>query len=165
MSSSIFWELKIKRLRQKKLEERFDTLSAKFGSIEEIIREMGILFINPKKQMSENSVIDQTAKQFIWLWHRRKKINAGLFGPNFCSCGQKGKANFFLLPTPSKSKYLLTNSLALHCLLWHREEIPKEEMERLLGILSEIPEEEPTSMDLLSSVGFFSINFFINPKS
>ena len=140
----------LKGMDKKNLEKRFDQISARFKSTEQIIEKMGILFSETKnKYPAEKPVVDEITKKFLYLWHRRHILKkTGFFGLQTCSCGVKGTKLFILLPSPKNSIFILSNSFTLHRLVWHRNEIPLSEFDKIAEIINECPEEEPTVNDL-----------------
>lgn len=121
--------------------------------IEDLRKKHGVLFIFPKKDMTEKPIVDNVTEKFMYLWHKRIKIDSGFNGFNMCNnCGKIGSTDYIILPIDSTSDFFLTNSLACHYLVWHRDEIPESEMEKIREITAGIPEEEPKVIDLAPPV-------------
>jgi hypothetical protein len=118
-----------------------------------------ILFIEPKNQVSEKGIsdkytigMDTKLRQAIKEaregyddelgWAKNGKYGTvspnGEFHPNescmgvhTCICGAKSHSRDYLLPNG-----YVTNSLAVHYLIFHRDEIPKEEFDKIDKMLS-----------------------------
>ena len=108
---------------------------------------IGILYINPKSILKD-PVIDSVTKKLAWLWHRNEDSGLAYFGFHRCSCGATSASAEFLIVPPS-GEIFVTNSLCVHYAAYHRDEIPEEEMEKLMKIIESVTEEDlPTDPDL-----------------
>lgn len=85
-----------------------------------------LLFVNPKEAASETPVMDALTKKM------RRLLRSGSDGPYYkgtheCTgCGLRSRNCDTILPDGT-----VTNSLAVHYLARHRDEVPKEELEKL----------------------------------
>ena len=97
-----------------------------------------LLFIEPKNNKSEKPVIDDlTIKMFLILKRNVDNVGTvmhkGYFAPGIgtmglheCVCGATSHSCDYLL-----DGIIATNWLCVHYLAYHRDEIPKEEIEKL----------------------------------
>lgn len=117
-----------------------------------------LLYINPKNKKSANPCEDelsQKMKKFLLdaiMQHARHRENPfsidttekvvwgvagnGHFSPSIetmgtheCVCGERSHSYDVLLPNG-----FITNTLAEHYLLWHRDEIPPEQIEKISAL-------------------------------
>jgi hypothetical protein len=140
------------------VQKRFDLLSSKILTREKIMsgevtmdtlkEEIGILYIDPLKIPDNEPIIDDITRKLTWLWHRQEENGIMYFGIHECSCGAHSSSSDHLLPLTTSEK-MLTNSLCVHYVAYHRAEISKEEWQKVLEIVQEAKgEEEPNERDL-----------------
>lgn len=96
-----------------------------------------LLFIEPKLAPTTDPVIDEYT---LKLAYQLKNVthtgsvtpnggfiaNVSTLGVHTCSCGMRSASFDFLLPCG-----LATNKLALHYLMYHRAEVPTEDLEKI----------------------------------
>jgi len=128
----LFWKYKDKDNKQEiSLRKRFYRLCNETCTSDEDLlddmtyKKVGILYIEPKQQRSSKPVIDEITKKMTWLWRHQEESGIMYFGTHGCICGAESSSNDHLLPLKN-SKYMLTNSLCVHYVAYHREEIPSE---------------------------------------
>jgi hypothetical protein len=96
--------------------------------------ENALLFIEPSSKIKESDM-----SEYIWLVELFKYAKRGCgeimnnewtcdqyMGAHQCRCGKRSESRDFLF-----SNNMFTNSLCLHYLQWHRDEIPEIEFEKL----------------------------------
>jgi len=97
-----------------------------------------ILFIEPKKWNKE-PVIDGYTRRMVAAVRLAKK-GGYYMGYHTCYCGAEDGACDLFLPNGQ-----ITNSLALHYLMYHREDVPAYEIYKVSKL--EYGEEEPTQKE------------------
>lgn len=101
----------------------------------------GILYIYPKNKKSDLPVNDDITKKMSELFENchttgayNKRgdfvIGEGYMGVHTCKCGETSESVDYLL-TPK----FATNSLCVHYLQYHRDEIPETEFEKINELL------------------------------
>lgn len=101
----------------------------------------GLLMIEPSSQTSQYPVIDQLTKKMVAAWRSRKISDFSFRGFHRCNCG---------VISDNKEHHTdgrVTNSLAIHYLAYHREEVPKEELEKVAALV--YGEQSPTEKELV----------------
>jgi hypothetical protein len=140
------------------IQKRFDLLSSRILTKEKIIsgevtmdtlkEEIGILYINPLNIPHNEPIIDDITRKLTWLWHRQEENGIMYFGTHECSCGAHSSSSDHLLPLTISEK-MLTNSLCVHYVAYHRAEISEPEWLKVLEVVQEAKgEEEPNERDL-----------------
>lgn len=115
-----------------------------------MINANGLLYIEPKNKASETPVIDGYTRRMaaalnkavIGGWdggssERSWRTGDGWRGFHLCVCGAVSSSHDFLL-----SNGLVTNSLCVHYLARHRDEVPESELAKVMQLPDE--EVEPT---------------------
>lgn len=99
--------------------------------------EKALLFIEPKNFSMEPPIIDEITKSVASALENSKRkgvlMKDGQFiedistkGYHVCVCGAHSEASDYFLECG-----LVTNSLCIHYVAFHRDEIPKEELEKI----------------------------------
>ena len=91
------------------------------------LSEKYLLQIEPKEQKSKTPINDNLTKKMINLLKTAKRGRA-YKGTHRCVCGERSENYDLFIGN------LITNSLAVHYLKWHRKEIPKSEILKLRDI-------------------------------
>ncbi|MBI3072650.1 MAG: hypothetical protein HYY84_11100 [Deltaproteobacteria bacterium] len=109
-----------------------------------------LLFIEPTQQKSAQPTLDEITRKMTAAY--RKTIEGSLvngkiedimfMGWHECVCGAMSDNTNHVLPDSSME----TNSLCIHYLAWHREEVPAREIEEVKKL--SYGEEEPTKEEL-----------------
>lgn len=131
------------------LHKKFHKLIDVVSNFQELYDKIGILYIKPDNHYSPEPIIDEITKKMTCLWRKKEDSKMSFFGFHTCSCGARSTAMDYLLPAPKESNYLLTNSLCLHYLAFHRDQIPIKEMNKVHEIILEADEEIPTREELV----------------
>ncbi len=105
-----------------------------------MINDSGILYIEPSARVSLHPIVDQLTRKMTAAF-RRSIPGPGYRGFHVCSCGVFSSNCDYKLPNDQ-----ITNSLCIHYLAFHREEIPETELKKA-GRL-DYGEEEPTAEEL-----------------
>ncbi len=103
----------------------------------------GILMIEPtKREISSVPIIDELTRKMTAAWRNREDSSYAFRGIHECACGawSDNKEHWV---GPNR---LLTNSLCIHYLAFHREEVPLEELEKVRALNS--GEAEPNEKEL-----------------
>ncbi len=116
-----------------------------------------LLFIEPKNEPSKEPIIDELTRKMTASLRKAEeggiydyeKIGSeyvfdkkgGWFGFHDCSCGARGGGRDFLL-----SNGEMTNEHCIHYIAYHRDEISKEQLIRVLSLND--GEETPTKEEL-----------------
>ncbi len=109
-----------------------------------------ILFITPKSNASQDPVIDEATKKMTAavrksklgrLYRRPDEIR----GIHNCVCGIMSAPCDYILPDGAR-----TNSLCVHYLAYHHDEVPKKEMEKVLNL--QYGEIEPTAEEMRGTI-------------
>ncbi|MCR4311848.1 MAG: hypothetical protein NUV56_01055 [Candidatus Uhrbacteria bacterium] len=100
----------------------------------------GILMIEPSARTSSAPLIDELTRKMTAAWHRRRDAEDGYRGWHTCACGAFSDNKDHWIDD------LLTNSLCVHYLAYHRDDVPAEELEKVR--LLALGEEEPNEQEL-----------------
>ncbi len=101
-----------------------------------------ILFIEPQEFPSAEPVIGVTVRRMAAILAKATGTGPVYMGVHHCKCGAESDNQDFELPDGS-----ITNSLAVHYLAYHRHEIPREELAKVVIMFvacGSISEQEPT---------------------
>lgn len=109
--------------------------------IDQLYAECGVLYIEPSEKFSPEPVIDSLTRKMAAALRSAEASPLHYMGYHTCTCGSRSKSHDFIL-----SDGLITNSLCVHYLAWHRSEIPKEELDKVAKLGS--GELEPDASDL-----------------
>ena len=89
-----------------------------------------ILYIAPSEDAWSEPLIDELTRKMTATL-RAATPSPWFMGYHTCACGSHSKAHNFILPDG-----LITNSLCVHYLAWHRNEVPREELEKIAKLTS-----------------------------
>lgn len=90
----------------------------------------GILMIEPSEKTSPEPVIDELTRKMTAAWRLRRDMEGNWRGTHCCNCGARSDSKDHWVGDPE----LLTNSLCVHYLAFHREEVPAEELEKVRAL-------------------------------
>ncbi len=105
-----------------------------------MINKSGLLFIEPSAKTSGSPVIDRVTKKMTAAF-RLATRGPGYRGFHVCSCGATSSNCNYFLPGGET-----TNSLCVHYLAYHRDEVPPEQVERVMRLGA--GEANPTAKEL-----------------
>lgn len=103
----------------------------------------GILMIEPSSKVSAEPLIDELTRKMTAGWRRRRESDYGYRGFHVCACGAVSDNHDHFIGSGGG---LLTNSLCIHYLAFHRSDVPKEELDKAYTL--ELGKEEPTKEEL-----------------
>jgi len=104
----------------------------------------GILIVEPSSRVSPLPLIDELTRKMTAAWRRRRESDDCFRGVHWCPCGATSDNRHHYIG----SEGILTNSLCIHYLAFHREELPQEELDKVRALA--FGEEEPTEEELHS---------------
>jgi len=101
-----------------------------------MISSNGILYIEPSKKVSDEPLIDEATRKMV------AALRLALPSPSYrgfheCACGARSSNCDYKLPNGE-----MTNSLSVHYLAYHRDEISDEHLSKVLEL--KFGEAEPT---------------------
>jgi hypothetical protein len=85
-----------------------------------------LLFITPKRGKSAEPVRDEITLAVEKAFNASKPCGPYWKGTHECRCGARSANHDFRLPNG-----WITNSLAVHYVEWHRNELPEQELRKL----------------------------------
>ena len=88
-----------------------------------------VLFIEPEHCASKEPVLDAITEKMKQAMARARPSDVLYRGWHFCKCGARSEHNDYILHTGQ-----ITNSLAVHYLEYHRDEVPEGEIEKVLKL-------------------------------
>lgn len=100
----------------------------------------GILMIEPCGRVSDQPLVDELTRKMAAAWRNRRDGDIGYRGFHICACGAFSDSKDHWIGE------LLTNSLAIHYLAYHRYDVPEEELEKVRAL--SYGEAEPTPQEL-----------------
>jgi len=103
----------------------------------------GIMMIEPSNKTSTMPFIDEPTRKMTAAWRRRRDSKHGYRGFHICACGAFSDNKDHWV---GNGKGLLTNSLCVHYLAFHRCDIPQEELDKVHMLA--YGEEEPNEKEL-----------------
>lgn len=96
-----------------------------------------LLFINPSSPASDEPVIDALTRKMVAAYRAAGRDDILYCGFHWCVCGTASKNYDSILTSGMR-----TNSLCVHYLAHHREEVPQAELEKVAQL--DCGEAEPT---------------------
>jgi len=84
-----------------------------------------LLFIEPSSAISKEPVIDDLTRKMATAL-KNGKVCENWMGVHTCACGANSTASNYNVENGLK-----TNSLAVHYLMWHRNEVPESELKKV----------------------------------
>lgn len=100
-----------------------------------------ILMIEPSATVSPEPVIDLLTRKMTAAWRVRQDMRDCYRGYHICECGARSDNKDHWVGMD-----LLTNSLCVHYLAFHRAEVPQTELDKVAAL--EDGEAEPTTEEL-----------------
>lgn len=105
-----------------------------------------LLYIEPTRAASPKPVIDSATRRMAGNFRQARLPQFAYRGVHTCTCGASSTNVDYLLPSGVQ-----TNSLCVHYLAHHRDEVPPEQLQRVLGL--QALEAEPTQEELAPCFG------------
>lgn len=106
-----------------------------------MITSNGILYIEPKHYCSKEPVIDVLTKKMTSAYKKAVPCKDRYFGSHRCSCGIKSENYDVMLSNGEQ-----TNSLCIHYLAYHRDEVSEEQISKVMNLND--GEVIPTELDM-----------------
>ncbi len=107
-----------------------------------MINPKGILMVEPSKWTSAAPLIDSATRMMTAAWRRRRVSELACRGTHLCRCGVASDNRIHFVGSAD----MKTNSLCIHYLAFHRDEIPQEELDKVYAL--GFGEEDPTMEEL-----------------
>jgi hypothetical protein len=103
----------------------------------------GIMMVEPSGKTSTTPLIDELTRKMVAAWRKRRDSEHGYRGFHVCACGvfSDNKDHWV-----GNGDGLLTNSLCVHYLAFHRDDVPQEELDKVRALAH--GEEEPNEREL-----------------
>lgn len=92
--------------------------------------QFAILMIEPNSPKSIEPVIDSLTRKMTAAWQSRRDSNFAYRGRHTCKCGATSDNRDHWVTTED-GRELLTNSLAIHYLAYHRSDVPQSELDKV----------------------------------
>jgi hypothetical protein len=105
-----------------------------------MISDKGILYIEPTGPTLPEPLIDELTRKMTATYRKSMK-GAAYRGRHTCACGAQSDNSEHRLPTGTE-----TNSLCIHYLAFHREEIPESQLEKVRALSD--GEQDPNDEEL-----------------
>lgn len=107
----------------------------------------GILMVEPSGSAAAVPVVDQLTRKMTAAWRKRRSSGDeySYKGVHYCACGAWSDNQDHWV---GEGNGLLTNSLCVHYLAFHRDDIPKDELGKVCAL--DLGEEEPNVNELAS---------------
>lgn len=106
-----------------------------------MIDDQGVLYIEPSAKVSAEPVIDELTRKMVAAFRESEESMIMWRGFHMCACGAASNNKDYVLPNGDK-----TNSLCVHYLAFHRDEVPASQLEKVQRLNS--GEAEPTDKEL-----------------
>jgi hypothetical protein len=100
----------------------------------------GILMVEPSANVSTGPLIDELTRRMTAAWRKRRDSDYRYRGFHRCRCGATSDNRDHYVGDAN------TNSLCIHYLAFHRDELPKEELDKVRAL--DFGEGEPTEEEL-----------------
>jgi len=107
-----------------------------------VINSKGILMVEPSAKVSTEPLVDELTRKMTAAWRKRRESDYGYRGVHWCPCGTTSDNHDHYVGNAG----ILTNSLCIHYLAFHRDELPQEELDKVYAL--DLGEEEPTEEEL-----------------
>jgi hypothetical protein len=105
----------------------------------------GILMVEPSSKTSIMPLIDELTRKMTAAWRKSRESTYGYRGFHICACSAISDNRDHWV---GSGEGLLTNSLCIHYLAFHRDDIPKEELDKVRAL--PYGEEEPNEKELFN---------------
>ncbi len=104
----------------------------------------GILMIEPSGSPSPTPIIDELTRNMTAIWRKRRDSDYSFRGFHVCNCGAHSDNKEHWLGVDN----LLTNSLCIHYLAFHRKDVPEVEQMKVSALASMMFDDEPNEQEL-----------------
>lgn len=106
-----------------------------------MITSHGILYIEPRRYCSKEPVIDVLTKKMTAAYKKAIPCKDRYRGFHVCNCGASSKNYDMMLSNGEQ-----TNSLCIHYLAYHRDEVSEEQISKVMKLND--GEVVPTELDM-----------------
>lgn len=103
----------------------------------------GLMMIHVGRTTSERPVIDNLTCMMAAAFRASQRSERATRGVHGCACGARSDNRIYTLPDGRT-----TNSLAVHYLAFHREDVPRDELDKIIAL--GCPAVEPNPQELQS---------------
>lgn len=101
-----------------------------------------MLYINPSARTNEEPIIDELTMKMTAAFRQARESGLRWRGIHVCRCGAHSSNTDYILPNGDE-----TNSLCIHYLAWHRDEVPKSELDAVAAL--DFGTATPTEQELI----------------
>lgn len=110
----------------------------------------GLLMIEPQGHVSAEPLVDELTRKMAAALNAARPSDVAYRGFHMCACGAtSGNRNLFVTLNDAE---VMTNSLAVHYLAYHRQSVPQAELDKVAAL--EYGEAEPTTAQLSQPTRF-----------
>lgn len=102
----------------------------------------GLLMIEPSSRVSSAPIVDALTRKMTAAW-RERRLADSTNGPHQCACGARSDINWWRV---GGEPGWPTNSLCIHYLAYHRDEVPAEELEKVRALNTDGVEPTPEEL-------------------
>jgi hypothetical protein len=106
-----------------------------------MIKDNGVLYIEPSNTASPEPVIDELTRKMTAAYRQSVPAENYTKGVHICNCGATSDNREHVLPNGEE-----TNSLCIHYLAFHRDEVPQFQLDKVSSL--NFGEEEPSHSEL-----------------
>lgn len=106
--------------------------------------EDGILMIEPAGEASSTPLIDELTRKMTAAWRKQRDSDIAYRGMHFCKCGAISDNKDHYIGGDAGA--ILTNSLCVHYLAFHRGDVPAVELDKVRSLT--FGEAEPSKEEL-----------------
>ena len=104
-------------------------------------RETHVLYVEPGRYTSAEPLIDELTRKMTAAFRASESDGACWRGFHVCACGVNSTNHDFILPGGQQ-----TNSLCVHYLAFHRDEVPEAELAKVAAL--DAGEADPSAEEL-----------------
>jgi len=108
----------------------------------------GIMMIEPSGAPSEEPLIDEATRKMTAAWRTNRACQVEYRKPHICSCGAESDRYDHWIVEGATGRF--TNSLCIHYLAYHRQDVPASELAKVMAL--NYGHEEPTRMELVKPI-------------
>jgi len=113
--------------------------SLRKGGVDGVYKDHGLLYIVPSAKVSDEPTIDALTRKMTAAFRAADDDTAfGFAGVHTCACGAQSDCTDVVLPNGT-----VTNTLCVHYLACHRDEVPASELEKVAQLDSGEAEPSP----------------------
>jgi hypothetical protein len=114
----------------------------------QILDDSAILMVEPSGGGAKEPLVDELTRKMTAAGRKRRDAESGYRGVHRCACGACSSNRDHWVTRADGSEFL-TNSLCIHYVAYHREELSEEELAKVLALTH--GEMEPTQDELFNN--------------